>query len=233
MDFLICNIQRFAVVKECIFRLSGLFCSLIAFVFEVSLASNRCWRLWEFDNEIVHFVCFGLSEAYYPQALNISGSTIQVLAHSPINSTWTISPEFHYARTLITSAILLKPVVLIFNAIAIKIGYMKEPFVNVQIFLYKISAFILCISSLCTFVSVSWNHVVDLYGQTTLDFPPNFPVKKDTLTKKHYTATFPIGVLTATMSLFGVIIFLFEMNSLSPQSEVEAQCVSRLINQKA
>ncbi|NP_001395803.1 spermatogenesis associated multipass transmembrane protein 3 [Rattus norvegicus] len=233
MDFLTCNIQRFAVAKECIFKLSGLVCSLIALVFEIILASSRCWRLWEFDSKSVQFVFFGLWEAYYPQSFNISGSMIRILVHSPINSTWTISPEFHYAQTLIIWAVLLKPAVLIFSAMAIKIGCMKDSFVKTQIFLYKTSALILCISSLCTFVSVSWNHIVDLYGQTTLDFPPSFPVKKDALIKKHYTAAFPIGVLTATMSLFGVIMFLFEMSSLKPQSEVEVQCVSRPINQKA
>ncbi|NP_082830.2 uncharacterized protein LOC73495 [Mus musculus] len=232
MNFLTCDIQRFAVSKEYIFRLSGLICSLTAVVFEIILANSRCWRLWEFDDKTVQFVFFGLWEAYYHQVFNISGSTTRTLVHSPINSTWTISPEFHYAQTLIVWAILLKPVVLLFNAMAVKIDYTNDSFVKGQMLLYKISASLLCISSLCTFVSVSWNHVVDLYGQTTLDFPPSFPVKKKDLKMKHYTAAFPIGVLTATMSLFGVIIFLFEMSSLDPQSEVEAQCASRLINQK-
>ncbi|XP_021044375.1 uncharacterized protein LOC110314279 [Mus pahari] len=233
MDFITCKMQRFAVSNECIYRLSGITCSLIAMLFEIILARSRCWRLWEFDDKIVQFVIFGLWEVYYPQVFNVSGSTIQVLVHSPINSTWTISPEFYYAQTLVIWAILLKPAVVIFNAMAIEISYMKDSLVKAQILLYKISAFILCINSLCTFVSVSWNHVVDLYGQTTLDFPPSFPVKKEDLKMKHYTAAFPIGVLIATMSLFGVIIFLFEMSSLDSQSKVEAQCASRLINQKA
>ncbi|XP_021009623.1 uncharacterized protein LOC110287307 [Mus caroli] len=231
MNFLTCDMQRFAVSKECIFRMSGVICTITAAVFEIILANSRCWRLWEFDDKIVKFVFFGLWEAYYHQEFNISGSTIRILVHSPINSTWTISPEFHYAQKLIVWAILLKPAVLLFNALAVNIDYRDDSFVKAQILLYKISASILSISSLCTFISVSWNHVVDLYGQTTLDFPRSFPVKKEDLKMKHYTAAFPIGVLTATMSLFGVIIFLFQMSSLEPQSEEEAQCASRLINQ--
>lgn len=71
----------------------------------------------------------------------------------------------------------------------------------------------MCVSCFRTFVSVSWNHDVGLYGQTIFDFPPTFPVEKDALIKKHYTAVLPVGALTATTSLFGVSMFLFEMNS--------------------
>lgn len=75
----------------------------------------------------------------------------------------------------------MKPVVLIFSAVAINFRGMKGPHVNMQICLYRFSSFILRVSCLRTYVSVSWNHVVDLYGQTILDFPPTFPVKKDAL----------------------------------------------------
>ncbi|KAL1765543.1 putative protein LOC101995276, partial [Sigmodon hispidus] len=199
--------------------------SLSALVFEIILASSRCWRLWEFNNKIVEFVSFGLWEAYYTQEFNVSGTVIKMLVHTPINSTWIISPELQYAQNLIVWAILMKPVVLIFGAIAIKISCMKDPFMEMEIHCNKVSALILYVSSLFTFGSVSWNHFVDHYGQTILDFPPNFPVKKEALIRKHYTTVFPVGVLTATMSLFGVIFFVSEINSLKPRNKLEEQLI--------
>ncbi|XP_005074314.2 uncharacterized protein LOC101835690 [Mesocricetus auratus] len=225
--------QRFANAKECIFKLRGLLISLAALVFEIVIANSQCWRLWEFNNKVVQFVSFGLWEAHYPQEFNVSGTVVKMLVHTPINSTWTISPEYQYAKTLIMWAVLMKPVVLIFGAIAIKISCMRDPFVELQIHCYKVCALNLCVSSLFTCVSVSWNHFVDHYGQTTLDFPPNFPVKKEALIDKHNTAVFPIGVLTATMSLFGVIFFLSEIRNLKLQSQVKAQRACIVANQEA
>ena len=129
-------------------------------------------------------------------------------------------------------AVLMKLVVLIFSAIAINIGCMKDPFIEMQIYCYKMAALVLCVSSVFTFVSVSWNHIVDHYGQTTLDFPPDFPVKKEALISKHYTAVFPIGVLIATMSLFGVMFFLFEINSLKLKNQVKTECASIMADQE-
>ena len=224
-------IFRFANEKECIFKLSGLLITLSALVLEIIIASSQFWRLWEFDDKIVQFVSFGLWEAYYPQEFNASGTVTKILVHTPINSSWTIPPEFQNAQNLIMWAISMKPVVLIFGAIAIKISYMKDPFIEMQIYCYKVAALLLCISSFFTFVSVSWNHFVDHYGQTTLDFPPDFPVKKEALINKLYTAVFPVGVLVAAMSLFGIIVFLSEINSLKLQNQVKAKCASIVADQ--
>ena len=225
-------IFRLINVKECLFKFSALLCSLSALVFEIAIASSHLWRLWEFDNRLVQFVSFGLWEAYYPQEFNVSGTVTKILVHTPIDSTWTISPEFQFGQTLIMWAVLMKPVVLIFGAIAIYIGCMKDPFIEMQIYCYKMAALVLCVSSVFTFVSVSWNHVVDHYGQTTLDFPPDFPVKKEALISKHYTAVFPIGVLIATMSLFGVTFFLFEINSLKLKNQVKTKSASIMADQE-
>ena len=225
-------IFRITNVKECLFKFSALLCSLSALVFEIAIASSHLWRLWEFDNRLVQFVSFGLWEAYYPQEFNVSGTVTKILVHTPIDSTWTISPEFQFGQTLIMWAVLMKPVVLIFSAIAINIGCMKDPFIEMQIYCYKMAALVLCVSSVFTFVSVSWNHVVDHYGQTTLDFPPDFPVKKEALISKHYTAVFPIGVLIATMSLFGVMFFLFEINSLKLKNQVKTKSASIMADQE-
>lgn len=213
--------------------MSGLLCSLSALVFETIIARSQFWRLWKFDDKIVQFVSLGLWEAYYPQEFNVSGTVTKILVHTPINSMWTISPEFQYGQALIMWSVLMKPVVLIFGAIAIKIGGMKDPFIEMQIYCYKMAALVLYVSSIFTFVSVSWNHFVDHYGQTTLDFPPDFPVKKEALISKHYTAVFPVGVLMTTISLIGVISFLSEMNSLKLQNQVKAKCASIVVDQES
>ncbi|KAL6089393.1 hypothetical protein STEG23_029392 [Scotinomys teguina] len=226
-------IFRFANVKEYIFKLSVLLFNISALVCEIILANNRCWRLWEFNNKVVQFVSIGLWEAYYPQDFNISGSVTRMLVHTPINSTWTKSSEFQYLQVLIVWAILMKTLVVVLNLVAIKISCMKDLFIEFELFCYKISAIILGVSSIFTFVAVTLNHLVDIYGQTTLDFPPDFPVKKEDVIKKHCTNVFPIGVLIATLSLFGVIIFLYEMISLTEQNQLKAQCASKPAKQKA
>ncbi|XP_051030859.1 uncharacterized protein LOC127214508 [Phodopus roborovskii] len=221
MDLFTTHIRRFTIKLEFIYKLSELLSSISELVFAILIASCQYWRLWEFEEDV--FVFFGLWEAYYLQEFNVSGTIVKILLRTPINSTWTISPEFQCAQTLIMWAILMKLVVLIFCAIAIKISCMRHPFVEWQIYCYKISAFTLCVSSLFTLVSVSWNHFVDHYGQTTLDFPPDFPVKKEDLIQKHYTRVFPVGVLIAIMSLIGVIFYLSEIRSLKLQSLVKTK----------
>lgn len=125
----------------------------------------------------------------------------------------------------------MKPIVLILGAIAIKISCMKDPIVEMEKSCYKICAFILCVSSLFISVSVCWNHFVDHYGQTTLDFPCDFPVKKEALISKHYTGVLLLGVVTAIMSFFGVLFFLSEMNSLKYQSHLKTHHASILADQ--
>uniref|UniRef100_A0A8C6GI60 Uncharacterized protein n=1 Tax=Mus spicilegus TaxID=10103 RepID=A0A8C6GI60_MUSSI len=228
MDQLTVDTRRFINEKDCIYKLSVLLSSLAAFAFEILIASSLSWRLWEFDNNVVQFVSFGLWEAYYPQQFNISGTLTKMLVYTPIDSTWNISTEFMYAQNLITWAILMKPVVLVFSVIAIKISFMKDPLVEMQIYCYKISALTLSVSSMFTFVSVIWNHMVDLYGQTTLDFPSDFPVQKEALRSKHLTVVLPIGLLIATVSFFGVIMFLSEISYLKLQHSVKGNYASKM-----
>ncbi|KAL6091259.1 hypothetical protein STEG23_031108 [Scotinomys teguina] len=223
----------FAQVKEWIFRLTGFFCSLLSLGFGIILHSSRYWYFWEFDNKVVQHVYIGLWEAYYHQEFNISGSVTRILVHSPVNSTWTISPEFRCAQSLILLATLIKPVVMIFSSATIRVSIIRASVPEIQIRCYKCCVLILIVSSLCTALSVTWNHVADLYGKTTLDFPPTFPVRKEALIKKHYTHVFPMGILTATLSLFAMIMFLFEIRSLKLQSHLKAQRASKQANQNA
>ncbi|XP_003499047.1 uncharacterized protein LOC100755453, partial [Cricetulus griseus] len=226
-------IFRYANGKKHFFKLTGLLSTLSALVCEITIANSQNWRLWEFDNAVVQFVSFGLWEAHYPQEFNVSGTVIKMLVHTPIDSTWIISPEFHYAQNLIIWALLMKPVVLGFSMLAIMISFMRDPFIEMQIYCYKVSALVLCVSSLFTFVSVSWNYMVDLYGQTTLDFPPDFPVKKEAMISKHFIAIFPLGVLTSTMSLFGMTMFFSEVSCLKLQNQVKAQRAYIVVNKEA
>ncbi|ERE65208.1 hypothetical protein H671_xg20431 [Cricetulus griseus] len=117
----------------------------------------------------------------------------------------------------------MKPVDLVFCVMAFMISCMRDRFIEMQVYCYKLSALFLCVSSLFTFVSVSWNYKVGLYGQNTLDFPPDFRVKKEVMISKHFAAIFTLGFLTPTMSLFGVTMFLAEERSFKLQSHVKAQ----------
>ncbi|XP_052027520.1 uncharacterized protein LOC127675425 [Apodemus sylvaticus] len=214
MDHFTLNTKRFAGVKEWIFRVTGFFCSLLSSGLGMILASSKYWRLWEFDNKVIQLVYIGLWEAYYHCEVNYSGTETEILVHRPVNSTWTISPEFQFARNLIFLAMLINPVVVFFTSAAIRVSIIKASVPEIQIVCYKCSILILILSSICTIISVTWNHVADFYGETTLDFPPNFPVKKEALIKKHSTHVFPLGLLTTTLSLFSIIMFLFEIRSL-------------------
>ncbi|XP_028719107.2 uncharacterized protein LOC114688747 [Peromyscus leucopus] len=231
--YLFNRISRFAQVKEWIFRLTGFLCSLLSLGFGIILQSSRYWRLWEFDDEVVQLVYIGLWEAYYHREIHISDSVTRILVHSPVNSTWTISPEFRCAQSLILLAMIIKPVVVIFSSATIRVSIVRASVPEIQILCYKCCVLILLLSSLCTALSVTWNHVVDLYGKTTLDFPPTFPVRKEDLIKKHHTHVFPIGILTATLSLFAMIMFLFEIRSLKLQSNLNAHGASKQANQNA
>lgn len=212
--------------------MTGFLCSLLSSGLGIILARSRYWRLWEFNNKVVQLVYIGLWEAYYHQEFNVSGSVTRILMHSSVNSTWTISPEFQYSQNFILLATLIKPIVLVFISVAIRGSFTKASLPHIQIVCYKCSVLILILSSLCTIISVTWNHVVDLYGETTLDFPPTFPVKKEALIKKHSTPVFPIGLLTTTLSLLGVIMFLFQISSLKVQSKLNAWHASKQAGQK-
>ncbi|KAL1766625.1 rCG64250, partial [Sigmodon hispidus] len=223
----------FSQVKEWIFRLTGFLCSLLSLGFGIILTNSRYWRLWQLDSKVVQLVYIGLWEAYYHLEFNISGSVTRVLVHIPVNSTWTISPEFRCAQGLMLLATLIKPVVVIFSSAAIRVSIVKAPVPEIQIFCYKACVLILVISSVCTFISVTWNHLVDIYGTTTFDFPHTFPVRKEALIKKHCTHVFPIGIVTTVLSLFAAIMFLIEIKSLKLSSNLYAQDASKHANQNA
>ncbi|XP_062941256.1 uncharacterized protein LOC134368949 [Cynocephalus volans] len=188
-------------MKQLLFKLIGLLFSYMSWVFGITLAKSRSWRVWEFDSKVVHVVFTGLWEAFYFQNFNISGSMVDFPMHSTINETWAISTEIKYGRDLILLANFMKSSVLIFSSTAFWISWIKAPYPDFIQSYYNISAFFLFFSCVCTAGTVTWNFAVDFYGQTTLDFPLSFPVEKESLTKKHFTYVFPLGIITATLSL--------------------------------
>ncbi|XP_050997157.1 uncharacterized protein LOC127184813 [Acomys russatus] len=232
MDAFTSNTKRFAGVKEWIFRLAGLVFSVLSSGCGIILANSKYWRLWEFNDKMVQLVYIGLWEAYYYREFNISGTMTRILVHSPINSDWTISPEFRCAQSLILLAMLIKPVVVIFSSAAIRVSIISASVHKIQILCYMCCIPILFLSSLCTIISVTLNYVVDIFGETTLDFPHTFPVNKIDLIKKHRTQVVPLGVLTATFSLLGVIMFLCEVRSLKAQYNMKAKLSSKQVDQR-
>lgn len=198
-------------MKQWIYKLIGLFFSYLSWAFGVSLVNSRSWRVWEFDSQTVPFVFTGFWEAFYYEKVNIAGSVTQVPMHSPINGSWVISTEIEYGRDLILLPSFMKTTVLIFSTVAILVSWIKAPYLEFIQMCYKISVFFLFTSCVCTFTVVIWNFTVDFYGQSTLDFPLNFPVDKEILIRKHFSFVFPVGISTATLSLISAIMFLCEL----------------------
>nr|XP_006250573.1 uncharacterized protein LOC102554799 [Rattus norvegicus] len=226
------NVQSSAEAKEWIFRLASLLCSFMVWGFGISLATSRYWRLWEFNNKALQLVYIGLWEAYYYQEVNKSGSITRVPVHSAMNSSWTISLEIEYARGLILLANFMQPIVLIFSSVAIMVCWIRAPYPDFMMLCYNTSVLFLVLNIICTVLAVSWNHVVDLYGESTLDFPPTFPVGKDDLLRKQKTHVFPLGMLTAVLSAISIIMLLYEMWLIRPKTRVKPVAAMKQPHQK-
>ena len=210
-------------MKEWIFRLTSLLCSFLVWGFEISLATSRYWRLWEFNSKVLHLMYIGLWEAYYYQEVNQSGLITRVPVHSAMNSNWTIPIEIEYARGLMLLSNFMQPIVLTFTSVAIMVCWIRAPYRDFMILCYKTSVLFLIFNIICTVLAVSWNHLVEMYGESTLDFPPTFPVVKDDLIRKQRTHVFPLGMLTAVLSVISIIALLHEMWSIKPKTRVKSR----------
>ena len=211
------SIYNSAKVKEWIFRLTSLLCSFLVWGFGISLATSRYWRIWEFNSKALHLLYIGLWEAYYYQEVNNSGSITRVPVYSAMNSNWTISIELEYARGLMILSNFMQPVVLIFTSEAIMVCWIRAPYPDFMILCYKTSVLFLTFNIICTVLAVSWNHLVDIYGQSSLGFPLTFPVSKKDLIRKQQTHVLPLGMLTAVLSVVSIITLFYEMWSIIKQ----------------
>ncbi|XP_008592043.1 PREDICTED: uncharacterized protein LOC103609515 [Galeopterus variegatus] len=219
--------QSLSEMKQLLFKLIGLLFSYMSWVFGITLANSRSWCVWEFDSKVVHVVFTGLWEAFYFQNFNISASIVDFPMHSTINKTWAISSEIKYGRGLILLANFMKSSVLIFSATAFWISWIKAPYPDFIQSYYNISAFFLFLSCVCTAGTVTWNFAVDFYGETTLDFPLSFPVEKESLTKKHFSYVFPLGIITATLSLVSASLFCCEARLTKQLNQVKPMAVAK------
>nr|XP_042125166.1 uncharacterized protein LOC121825722 [Peromyscus maniculatus bairdii] len=209
--------QSSAEEKKWIFRLTSLICSFMVWGFEISLATSRYWRLWEFNSKVINRMYLGLWEAYYYQEVNKSGSITRMPVHSAMNSNWTIPIEIEYARGLITMANFIQPVVLLFSSLAIMVWQIRAPYPDFVVLCYNTSIFCMSLNIICTVLAVSGNYVVDIYGKSTLDFPAMFPIRKHDLVRKRKTHVFPLGMLTAVLSLISILGLLYEIWLLKPK----------------
>ncbi|XP_004401203.1 PREDICTED: uncharacterized protein LOC101364394 [Odobenus rosmarus divergens] len=219
-------------LKHYFLKMIGLFFSYLAWAFGISLASSRSWRVWEFNSNIVPIVFIGLWEAFYFQRFNISGSIVELPMHSRINESWVISDEICYGQDLILLANFMKSVVLIFGSVALLVSRIHAPYPDFLQLCYDISAFFLVFSSSCTMITVSWNFTADFYGQTTLDFPLSFPIGKEMLIRKRFSYVFPLGLITATLSLISAAMFFCEIFSIKQWSQVKPMAVGKCPKRK-
>ncbi|XP_004440819.1 PREDICTED: uncharacterized protein LOC101403715 [Ceratotherium simum simum] len=218
--------------KNFSFKLVCLFFSYLSWALGIGLACSRSWRVWEFNSDVVPIVFIGLWDVFFSQTSNISGSMAEVPMHCRINGSWVISDEIQYGQDLILLANFMKSVALVFGSLALFISCINGPYPDFLQSCYNISAFFLFLSSSCTMVTVSWNFTVDFYGETTLDFPLSFPVEKEMLRKKHLSYVFPLGIVTATLSLTSAAMFFCETRSLKHWNREKPMAVAEHSKQK-
>ncbi|KAG8519781.1 hypothetical protein J0S82_016524 [Galemys pyrenaicus] len=200
-----------AEVKSFVCKLIGIFFSYLAWVLGIILARTQSWHTWEFNSTSVRLVRIGLWEAIYFQTFNVSGATIELPVRAKINDSWVIPEEIRYGQDLILLANTMKSAVLIFSSLALLIEWVNNRYPEFLRIYYKFSTVFLFLGSICTMTAVIWNFLADASEQTALQFPPNFPVRKEMLTKKHLPSTLPLGLATSTFSLLSSIIFFSEM----------------------
>nr|XP_012610740.1 uncharacterized protein LOC105866099 [Microcebus murinus] len=207
-------------IHRWICKLTALLFSHLSWCFGLLLANSRSWHVWEFDSKTVPIVFIGLWEAVYFQRVNISNVLVDLPMRTVINDQWIVSDEIKYGQALILLANFIKLLVLIFSTTATVVSWIEAPYPDFLQLYYRISAFLLFASSCCTAGTVINHFAADFHGQTTLDFPVQFPVTKDMLVRKHVTYVFPVGVATAVLSLAGAAIFLAEAYLIKRRSAV-------------
>ncbi|XP_073918400.1 uncharacterized protein [Castor canadensis] len=204
---------RFHVLKNC--KILAFLCTIIALVLGIIIEKSTCWRVWEFHSHSVHIVFIGFWEAYYCQVDNITGSLVECPIHTTVNESWIIPPELYYGKDLILLANFMKLVVLTFMMDAAFVYWINVPHPDFHKSCDNYSVLLLLLSSCSTMIAVTWNLAMEFYGQTTLEFPGNFPVTKEALRKKYLAYVFPLGMLTSTISLFVVTILVCKRSSMN------------------
>ncbi|XP_023564493.1 uncharacterized protein LOC101562067 [Octodon degus] len=211
---MILTTYSFSEVKQLIYCITVLLFTFAMWILSVILVSSISWRVWEFDSQVVPLAYIGLWKAQYYLRENTS---VLVLAEADIHSGWTYAVELEYAKELMMLVNFMLFAAVIFCTVAFIVSRSKTNYQDFLTLYYTFSALLLLLSSGCVALAVSWNYTMDLSGQSTLDFPLEFPVEKEDVTKKHSSYVFPLGISTAALSFLDAILCLYSMIFTEPK----------------
>ncbi|KAF6072975.1 hypothetical protein HJG60_009995 [Phyllostomus discolor] len=187
--------------------------SYVSWAFSISIAISKSWRVWEFDSDVISTMYFGLWEASYMQKINMSGYMLKFPVSAVLNDSWNIPDEIYYGQDLILLTNFLTPVTLYFGSLAIWASWKNDLYPDFLQACYNISALFLVLSCFCITLTISWNFIVDIYGETTLDFPPGFPVGKDMVEAQRVSYVLPLGITSASLALVSALLFSYDWYS--------------------
>ncbi|XP_021115075.1 uncharacterized protein LOC101723451 [Heterocephalus glaber] len=219
---IILNTFCFPGVKQHIYTLTVFLFSSVAWVLGITLVSSVSWRVWEFDSHVVPIAFIGLWDAQYYVRQNNSGTVVDVPVDTSIHRGWTQAIELDYAKELMVLVNFTQPAALILSIVAFLVSRLKPTYPEFLRLYYRSAALLLFLSSGSVALAVSWNYAMDISGQSTLDFPLEFTVGKETVTKKHFSYVFPLGIVTATLSLLSGILCFGPMSFTKPKSMAAA-----------
>lgn len=216
-----------------------LFCKILALGFSylswalsLAIANSTSWRVWEFDSDVIPIMFIGLWETFYVETLNVSDHMVNVSTYAKLNESWVTPDEIFYGQNLVLLANFVMPVALVFASLAVWASWIKAPFPGFTRAFYTIAALCLLFNCFCITLTVSWNFSVDFYGQTTLEFPPNFPVDKHMLINKRISYVLPLGITVASLLIISAVIFFVDMCSIKPRYQVKLRSVAKYLKRK-
>lgn len=161
----------------------------------------------EFNSTTIAVMYFGLWETSYVETLNVSGLKLEVSMFARLNKSWDIPDEIYYGQDLMWLANFLAPVFLMFSRLAVWASWIRALFPHFFRTCHNTAALHLSLSCFCLMLMVPWNFITDLSGQTTLEFPPKFPVNKVMVHSKRISYVLPLGVLASIFFLISIMIF--------------------------
>lgn len=225
--------NRHPDLKRLYYEMIGLLFSYLSWAQGIGIANSRSWRVWELDSKIYPIVFFGLWDAFYLKVVNVSGSMHELPRYLIIDESWVISNEIYYGQGLILLANFIKSAALVFCSLAFFVTYINGPYREFRRMYYNISASLLFFSSGCTLLTVIWNFTAEFYGQSTFDFPPNFPVGIEMVKQKRMSYVFPVGITTSVLSLISAIVFSCDISLLRQWVQVMPMPAVTISKQKA
>ncbi|XP_053524176.1 uncharacterized protein LOC128627871 [Artibeus jamaicensis] len=186
--------------------------SYVSWVFSIGISISKSWHVWEFDSDVITMMYIGLWETSYVQRVNTSGNILKLPMRAELNESWDVPQEIYYGQELMLLANFMTPVTLYFGSLAVWVSWTDALYPDFLQACY-ISALFLIVSGFCITVTVSWNFIADIYGKTTLDFPPDFPVGREMVKVKYISYVLPLGIVSVILALVSALIFSYEWYS--------------------